>query len=345
MITRELENPRVKDLIGWVRRQPEEKRGISERDILDGIQVVGSGKGAIALVFKYLIAKGRIVNKLDEIMVADWVGSWVYNQIQPFAFPAKKFSDRTKALFVYHQYGFPQNMDKILEFAHDKKLIIIEDCAHSLASYYKGRLLGSMGDFSIYSFSKWFSCFALGGVKSKFDDFNAYANRLILDTPLGLTFIKDSAKFLYEWSRFSNSRVFKKYATFFLAMSYSLYGEALKPSRLALRLLYSKIGREISIRQKRYHYFLEQTNHLGICDHLETERITPYVIPIYCPESKNRALIRALRDRSIATGLYHFDINRNLLSPKFVQCVWIPCHGGISNKIFSDITELILKKI
>ena len=102
-----------------------------------------------------LIDKKIIKNKLDEILVPDWIGYWVYNQMQPFAFPAKRFSERTKVLFVYHQYGFPQQMDKILEFANHKKLIVVEDCAHALDSYYQGKPLGSMGDFTIYSFSKW----------------------------------------------------------------------------------------------------------------------------------------------------------------------------------------------
>lgn len=345
MITREVENPKLKDLVGWVRGQPKEQYKISKRDILDKIKIVGSGKGALAIILRYLFEKKIILNKLDEIMVADWMGYWVYNQIQPFAFPSKRFSDRTKVLFVYHQYGFPQDMDKILEFAHDKKLIVIEDCAHALASSYKGKPLGSIGDFSIYSFSKWFFCFALGGVRSKFEDFYTYAHQSMSNAPLGLTLIKDLTKFLYERSSFSDGRNFRKYATLFLNMSYSLYGEALKPSRLALRLLFSKIEQEINIRQKRYRYFLNQTSHLGICNHLESEGITPYVIPIYCSESKNKILVEALRDKEIMTGLYHFDINRNLLSPKFVQCIWIPCHGGISDEMFYTITKLVLKKL
>ena len=339
MLIREVENPRLKDLTRFFSSQARERK----EKILDGIQIVGSGKGAIALILKYLSEKGVIKNKLDEIMMADWIGYWVYDQIQPFAFPVKRFSDKTKVLFVYHQYGFPQDMDKILEFAFNKKLIIVEDCAHALASYYKGRPLGTFGDFSIYSFSKWFFCFALGGVKSKFDDFPAYVDKSLSEVPFGLTFIKDLFKFLYEWSSFSGSPVFRRYTFLLLNMSYSLYGEALKPSHLAIRSFFCKIENEINVRQKRYHYFWDKVSHLGICDHLEREGITPYVIPIYCPESKNEKLLRALRDKNIVTGLYHFDINRNMLSPKFIQCVWIPCHSGISDEKFNEIIELVYK--
>lgn len=341
MLIREVENPRLRDLTRFFKGQT---RGMGD-EILDGIQVVGSGKGAIALVLKYLSEKGVIKNKLDEVMMADWLGSWVYNQVQPFAFPAKKISDRTKILFVYHQYGFPQDMDKILEFAHDRKLIVIEDCAHSINSYYKGKSLGSFGDFAIYSFSKWFFCFALGGVKSKFDDFRNYADEAVSETPFGLTTIKDAAKFLHEWSTFSSLNIFQKYAGFLLGMSYAIYGEALKPGRLAQALLTQKITKEISVRQKRYHYFFKQTDGLGICDHLEREGITPYVIPIRCAERQTEDVIKHLRARGIETGTYQFDINRNLLNPQFIKTVWIPCHGGISDKVFNEIISLVLKSL
>ena len=311
MIIREVEKPRFKNFFGLAHRRPQENSEMPDEDmgedILEKMQIVGSGKGALALVLRYLSEKKMITSKLDEIMVADWIGYWVYNQIQPFAFPAKKFSDKTKAIFVHHQYGFPQNMDKILEFANEKKLVVIEDCAHAPWSFYKGKRVGSMGEFSIFSFSKWFFCFALGGVKSKFDDFSGYTDELTANSSFGLTLIKDLAKFFYEWSSFSNS--------------------------------------EIGSRQKRYRHFLENTGQLGICDHLEKEGVTPYIIPIRCPENKNKKVVETLRDRGVITGSYHFDINRNMLSPNFVPCVWIPCHSGISDGDFSDLTDSIVKTI
>ena len=345
MIIREVEKPTNKDLFKYANRRLSEYRDLSPADIFAGIKLVGSGKGAIAIILKYLKEKGVIVNKLDEVMVPDWLGYWVYNQIQPFAFPAKKFSARTKILFVYHQYGFPQDMDKILEFAHDKKLVVIEDCAHALNSYYKGKPLGSLGDFAIYSFSKWFFCFALGGIKASPPDFYDYADNLIKQTPTTLALIKDSVKFFHERSTFSRRQLGKKYLDYLLAMSYSLYGDALKPSKAAIGLLTAKAAKEVDIRQKRYRYFLDKMSGLGICDHLETEGITPYVIPIICSEAKNKKILQALKAKNVVTGLYQFDTNRNLLSPNFVPCVWLPCHGGITTEQFSDIADSVFKII
>ncbi|NCP17217.1 hypothetical protein CO134_02600 [Candidatus Kuenenbacteria bacterium CG_4_9_14_3_um_filter_39_14] len=333
---REVARPRLRDLFDF--HQP-------SAEFFKDIQLTGSGKGALAIILQYLYRKEIIQNKLAEVIVPDWLGYWVYNQIQSFAFPAKKYSERTKAIMVYHQYGFPQDMDKILDFARDKKLIIIEDCAHAIDSSYKGKPLGTFGDFTIYSFSKWFFCFALGGVKSKFPDFDDYARETIRRTPCGLTLFKDTAKFIYEKSTFSKIKIYQQSANFFLASSYALYGQALKTSCFARRLLKQKIEQEISLRQKRYQYFLQETESLGICQHLEREGVTPYVIPIIPKESRMPYLLKDLISQGIKTGIYHFDLNRNLLAPKFVKSIWIPCHRDISDQQFEGIISTIKKRL
>lgn len=343
MLIREVEKPIIKDFfLGLLVKNNKLK---VTNELLSNTKLIGSGKGAIALVLEYLKQKKILANKLDEILVPDWLGFWVYNQMQPWVFPVKRISEKTKIIFVYHQYGFPQDMDKILEFAQDKKLIVIEDCAHAIASEYKGKKLGAFGDFAVYSFSKWFFCFALGGASSKSEDFNNFLDRSVAQTPWGLTVFKDKIKFIDEWISFSGGKSLKRYSNLFLNMSYAIYGQALKPSRLAVNLLKLKLENEIKIRQKRYEYFLKQTKNLGICDHLERQGITPYVIPIRPPEAKIKSLIIALRNKSVNTGQYFFDINRNLLSPRYVPVVWLPCHHGITDKIFSDITDEVIKII
>jgi dTDP-4-amino-4,6-dideoxygalactose transaminase len=339
-MTREVAKPPFTDLFAWASHAPS-----PAEDLLTNLHIVGSGKGAIALILKYLTQTGVLSNKLDEVLMPDWLGSWVYNQVQAFAFPAKRFLERTKAIFVYHQYGFPQDMDKIMDFAEDKQLAVIEDCAHALKSRYKGKELGSFGDFSLYSFSKWFACFALGGVKSTDKDFDQFVQDSLNQVPFGLTFTKDTIKFIHDRSTFSNSQWFKKYADPLLDMSYAIYGQALKSGCSARQLLNSRLDQEIQVRQQRYQYFLKQTESLGICDHLDKQDITPYVIPIHCSENKRDKLLTALADKHIQTGLYHFDFNRNLLKPDFRPCIWIPCQAAMSDKLFSDLTQLVIKTL
>ena len=64
----------------------------------------------------------------------------------------KKITKKTKAIIVTHLFGRPANLDEILEISKKHKLILIEDCAHALGAYYKGRHVGSIGDFGAFSF-------------------------------------------------------------------------------------------------------------------------------------------------------------------------------------------------
>lgn len=61
-------------------------------------------------------------------------------------------TERTKAIVVVHYAGVGCEMDSILEIANRHGLVLIEDAAQGLMSSYKGRPLGSIGDFGAYSF-------------------------------------------------------------------------------------------------------------------------------------------------------------------------------------------------
>lgn len=59
---------------------------------------------------------------------------------------------RTKAIVVVHYGGVGCDMDAILAVARRHRLYLIEDAAQGLASTYKGRPLGAIGDFGVVSF-------------------------------------------------------------------------------------------------------------------------------------------------------------------------------------------------
>jgi perosamine synthetase len=64
----------------------------------------------------------------------------------------KKITKRTKAIIVVHQFGHSAPMDEILCIAKKYNLKIIEDNAESIGGKYKGKLLGTLGDISCFSF-------------------------------------------------------------------------------------------------------------------------------------------------------------------------------------------------
>jgi len=59
---------------------------------------------------------------------------------------------KTKAIIVVHLAGWPCDMDPIIELARRHDLKVIEDCAQSHGAYYKGRMVGSLGDVAAFSF-------------------------------------------------------------------------------------------------------------------------------------------------------------------------------------------------
>lgn len=61
-------------------------------------------------------------------------------------------TDKTKAIVPVHYAGVSCEMDTILEIAKKYNLKVVEDAAQGVMSEYKGRALGTIGDFGCYSF-------------------------------------------------------------------------------------------------------------------------------------------------------------------------------------------------
>ena len=61
-------------------------------------------------------------------------------------------TDKTKAIIVVHYAGVACEMDTIMSIARMHGLKVIEDAAQGVMSQYKGRYLGTIGDFGCYSF-------------------------------------------------------------------------------------------------------------------------------------------------------------------------------------------------
>jgi len=64
----------------------------------------------------------------------------------------KAITRKTKAIVPVHYAGMGCEMDTILQIARRNKLLVIEDAAHGVKATYKGRELGTMGDFGALSF-------------------------------------------------------------------------------------------------------------------------------------------------------------------------------------------------
>ena len=59
---------------------------------------------------------------------------------------------RTKAIIPVHFGGHPCEMDQIIEIARSHNLRVIEDAAHALPARYRGKMIGTTGDCTCFSF-------------------------------------------------------------------------------------------------------------------------------------------------------------------------------------------------
>lgn len=64
----------------------------------------------------------------------------------------EKITKRTKAIIPVHFGGQPCDMDEIIDIAKKYNLFIIEDAAHALPAFYKGKKIGTIGDITCFSF-------------------------------------------------------------------------------------------------------------------------------------------------------------------------------------------------
>jgi len=64
----------------------------------------------------------------------------------------EKVNKKTKAIIPVHYAGHPCDMDQIMQIARKYNLYVIEDAAHAVPSWYKGRKIGTIGDITCFSF-------------------------------------------------------------------------------------------------------------------------------------------------------------------------------------------------
>ncbi len=64
----------------------------------------------------------------------------------------KLITSKTKAIVCTHYGGLPCDMDELKKIASQKKIPIVEDAAHALGATYKNKPIGSLSEFTMFSF-------------------------------------------------------------------------------------------------------------------------------------------------------------------------------------------------
>lgn len=132
-----------------------------------GFPSIAVSNGTVAL---HLALETLGIKKGDEVLVPDLtfaasVNAIIYSGAIPVLVDVDEYSwnldirnlekfitNKTKAILVVHLYGNPCEMDLILAIAKKHNLLVIEDCAEALGSYFMDKPVGTFGDAATFSF-------------------------------------------------------------------------------------------------------------------------------------------------------------------------------------------------
>ena len=133
-------------------------------------------KGRVAM---YAILRSLGVTEGDEVILpgytcvmdvnpVKYLGAVpVYVDIEPVTYNmdtrllAGKITPRTKVIVAQHTYGYPCEMDAVMDEANRRGLPVVEDCCLCLGSTYRRRLCGTFGAAAYWSF-QWNKPFTTG---------------------------------------------------------------------------------------------------------------------------------------------------------------------------------------
>lgn len=110
---------------------------------------INEGDEIIVPTLTYIASANPIVQVgAKPVFVDSDINTW---QMSPEDIEAK-ITSKTKAIIVVHLYGYPCDMDKIMNIAKKYNLAIIEDCAEAIGTTYKNKHVGTFGDIATFSF-------------------------------------------------------------------------------------------------------------------------------------------------------------------------------------------------
>lgn len=110
----------------------------------------------------------------------------------------RKITSKTKMIVPVHIGGYPVDLDPILEIAKKHDILVLEDAAHAFGAMYKGRKIGTISDFTSFSFHEVKNCtsFGEGGILTT--NIEKLKGELPRSRFLGLNFSQKIKDWLYD---------------------------------------------------------------------------------------------------------------------------------------------------
>ncbi len=112
---------------------------------------IGAGDKVLTTPFSFIASTNSIVYVGATPVFADILPDTF--TIDPAAIEAELKADpKIKALLIVHLFGQACDMDRIMELVKKYNLLLIEDCAQAHGARWNGKMAGTFGDASCFSF-------------------------------------------------------------------------------------------------------------------------------------------------------------------------------------------------
>ena len=216
-------------------------------------------------------------------------------------------TDKTKVIVPVHYAGVGCAMDEIMEIAARHHLMVVEDAAQGIYAYYKGRALGTIGDFGCYSFheTKNYSMGEGGALVFQNNDFLERAE-----------IIREKGT---DRSKFFRGQVDK--------YTWVDYGSSYLPSDLNAAYLWAQLEMADTIRKDRldsWNYYNEELRPLAEAGYIEQ----PF-IPDYADHNAHMYYIKT-KDLETRGRLIDFMRKHDILTVFH----YVPLHSAPAGKKF-----------
>lgn len=220
---------------------------------------------------------------------------------------ADAITDKTKVIVPVHYAGVGCAMDEIMEIAARHHLMVVEDAAQGIYAYYKGRALGTIGDFGCYSFheTKNYSMGEGGALVFQNNDFLERAE-----------IIREKGT---DRSKFFRGQVDK--------YRWMDYGSSYLPSDLNAAYLWAQLEMADTIRKDRldsWNYYNEELRPLAEAGYIEQ----PF-IPDYADHNAHMYYIKT-KDLETRGRLIDFMRKHDILTVFH----YVPLHSAPAGKKF-----------